>query len=171
MESLTRKLLMTALFLGIGVATASAQTAVYGTLDGKRHETSTDKGKVAVLAVGASWLPLSETQAEVLGKLMNSLKGKDVVFYFIATDTVDDDEDTDATDEQLAAFAKKNKISATVLRDPRGAATVKAFKVDQLPAFIVVDKTGTMSGRPITGIQPNRDISPQLTRQIEAILQ
>ena len=170
MESITRKLLMTALFLGIGVATASAQTAVYETLDGKRHETSTDRGKVAVLAVGASWLPLSETQAEVLGKVMTSLKGKDVVFYFIATDTVDADEDTDATDEQLAAFAKKNRISATVLRDPRGAATNKAFKVDQLPAFIVIDRTGTMSGRPITGIQPNRDISPQLVQRIESIL-
>lgn len=170
MESITKKLFLTLLLLGIGVATTSAQNAVYTTLDGEKRELSSDKGKVVVLAVGASWLPLSETQAEALGKVMNSLKGKNVVFYFIATDTVDADEETDATNDQLAAFAKKNRISATVLRDPRGAATTRAFKVDQLPAFVVIDKTGTMSGRPITGIQPNRDISPQLTQRIESIL-
>jgi len=170
MRSRITKTLLAAVFVAFAGISASAQNATYTGLDGKRYETSSDRGKVVVLAIGASWLPLSETQAEVLGKVAKNFKGKDVAFYFVATDTVSSDDETDASDSELAAFAKKNKIDVTVLRDPRGASTNRAFKVDQLPAFIIIDKQGDMSGRPVTGIQPNRDISPQLTQRIESLL-
>jgi len=165
----TRSLIAFAL-VAIGTLSVSAQNASYTAVDGGRYETASDKGKIVILAVGARWLPLSETQAEVLGKVMKNLKGKDVVFYFVATDTIDADAETDATDAELTAFAKKNKIEAKLLRDPRGSATTKAYKVDQLPAFVIIDKQGNIHGRPVTGIQPNRDISPQLTQRIESLL-
>jgi thiol-disulfide isomerase/thioredoxin len=170
MRSRITKALLASVFVAFAGISASAQNATYTGLDGKRYETSSDRGRVVVLAVGASWLPLSETQAEVLGKVVRNLKGREVAFYFVATDTVGSNEETDASDSELVAFAKKNKIDVTVLRDPRGASTNRAFKVDQLPAFIIIDKQGDMNGRPVTGIQPNRDISPQLTQRIESLL-
>ena len=156
--------------IAIATLAVSAQNASYTGLDGARYETSSDKGKVVVLAIGAQWLPLSETQAEVLGKVMKNLKGKDVVFYFVATDTVDADAETDATDAELVGFARSSEIDAKILRDPRGSATTRAYKVDQLPAFVIIDRQGNMHQRPVTGIQPNRDISPQLTKRIESLL-
>lgn len=164
------KILVATIVLALGAFSVSAQNASYSRLDGNRYETSSDRGKVVVLAVGATWLPLSETQAEMLGKVVRNLKGKDVVFYFVATDTTGSGDETDASDSELTAFARRNKIDVTVLRDPRGTATSRAFKVDQLPAFIIIDKQGNMHQKPVTGIQPNRDISPQLTTRIESLL-
>ena len=66
--------------------TASAQTTL-SSLDGSSVNVQGQKGKVVVLAVGASWLPLSEQQAAFTATLARKFAGKDVVIYFVFTDS------------------------------------------------------------------------------------
>ena len=122
-----------------------------------------------MLAVGASWLPLSKDQAVIINKLVKRYGGQSVAIYWVSNDSDSTKSKNYATDEQLKAWADKNKLTATVLRDPAGQA-VKRFSVDQLPAFVVLDKTGKISGTSFGGIDPENDITPDIAARIDALL-
>ena len=66
---------------------ASAQAVTLTSLDGEKINVQGQKGKVVVLAIGASWLPLSNQQAVSINKLAKKYAGRDVVFYFVTTDS------------------------------------------------------------------------------------
>ena len=73
---------------GVMLASAimvTAQTNL-SSLDGSRVNVEGHTGKVVVLAIGASWLPLSDKQAEFTTALAKKYAAKDVVVYFLGTD-------------------------------------------------------------------------------------
>src|SRR5688572_29366160 len=109
--------------------TAAAQTSLTS-LDGTRVDVQNQTGKVVVLAVGASWLPLSGKQAEFTNALAKKYAGKNVVIYFIATDSANPKSKNYASVESIRKFAFANKLNVAVLHDPDGAATLKKFKID-----------------------------------------
>src|SRR6476620_740302 len=113
--------------IGILAAVAiggSAQTA-FTTVNGTRVDLATSRGKVVVLAVGASWLPLSAKQAEYTNVLARRYTGKDVVVYFVATDSATARSKNFATNEDILKFTTVNKLAVPVLRDPDGAVILK----------------------------------------------
>jgi thiol-disulfide isomerase/thioredoxin len=149
---------------------ALAQTSLaLRSLDGATVDVQAQKNKVVVLAVGASWLPLSKDQAVITNKLARKYAGSQVVIYWISNDSDNAKSKNFATDEQIKAFADKNKLTVTVLRDPTGQA-VKRFGIDQIPAFIVLDKTGKASGTAIGGVDPENDITPDIAAKIDSLL-
>ena len=109
---------------------------------GEKIDLEAQKGKVVVLAIGAQWLPLSNLQAEYINKLAKKYANRDVVFYFISADSTSEKSKNYASDEDIRKFADDNKLSVTVLRDSDGATSLKKFKIDQLPSFVILDKTG-----------------------------
>lgn len=147
----------------------SAQT-VLTSLDGSRVDVESQRGKVVVLAVGAAWLPLSEKQAEYTNRLAKKYAGKDVVIYFVATDSTIAKSKNYMSNEDVRAFATKNKLSVTVLRDSDGAATLKKFAVEQVPSFVIIDKSGNSIGEPYGGIDPKYDISIPISKAIDKLL-
>ncbi len=151
---------------------ASAQSMVFTSIDGDKVDLEAEKGKVVVMAIGASWLPLSTTQAETINKLSDRYNGEDVVFYFIATDSESTKSKNYASDDDIEKFKKRNKLSVTILRDNNGKESIEKFKLDQLPAFIILDKEGKMSGDPITGIDPDGEIDTAdiLSKRIDTLL-
>jgi hypothetical protein len=68
----------------------------------------------------------------------------------------------------LRAFAKKYGLNVTVLRDPEGKIS-RQFKVDQLPAFVILDKQGN-AGSPIGGLDPDGNLAEQLSKPLEDAL-
>ncbi len=137
----------------------SAQDIIFTSLEGNKIDVEAQKGKVVVMAIGASWLPLSNDQADTINKLAKKYDGRDdVVFYFIATDSSSTKSKNYATDDDIKKFAKRNKLSITILRDEDGKQSVKKYKLDQLPAFIILDKTGKPDGDPITGSDPFAEV-------------
>jgi peroxiredoxin len=152
------------------VFSASAQDITFTSLGGEKIDLASDKGKVVVLAIGASWLPLSKNQATAINKLSNKYKGRDVAFYFIATDSSVTKSKNYASDDAIRKFADSNKLTISVLRDSDGTATIKQYKVDQLPAFIILDKQGKLADGPFTGLDPNSDISIPLSAKIDKLL-
>ena len=149
---------------------AAQKTINFTSLTGEKIELESQKGKIVVMAIGASWLPLSKDQAIAINKLSRKYAGRDVVFYFIATDSATAKSKNYASDEAIKQFAADNKISVSILRDSDGAQTIKDYKVDQLPAYIILDKQGKLAAGPFSGADPKSDISATLSQKIDAIL-
>jgi peroxiredoxin len=164
------KLLAAALFVtAIFALSAAAQTSLVG-LDGSRVDVQGQRGKVVILAVGASWLPLSGKQAEYTNTLTKRYGGRDVVVYFVSTDSTVPKSKNFASNEDIKKFATANKLTATVLRDSDGAATLKKFNIDQIPSFVILDKNGNIVGQAFGGIDPNYDITIPISKAVDKIL-
>jgi peroxiredoxin len=164
------KLLAAALFVtAVFALSAAAQTSLVG-LDGSRVDVQGQRGKVVILAVGASWLPLSGKQAQYTNSLTKKYAGRDVVVYFVSTDSTAAKSKNFASNDDIKKFATANKLTATVLRDSDGAATLKKFNIDQIPSFVVLDKNGNIVGQAFGGIDPNYDITIPISRAVDKIL-
>lgn len=147
-------------------------------LDGGKVDVQNQKGKVVVLAIGASWLPLSAQQAVITNKLAKQFAGRDVVVYFVATDSTAAKSKNYASDEELGAFAARNKLSVPVLRDSDGAQTLKKYQIDQLPSFVILGKDGKPATEAFGGIgsvdpknsDSKNDVSAPIAEAINRLL-
>ena len=150
----------------------SAQALNLTALDGEKINVQGQKGKVVVLAIGASWLPLSAQQAVFTNKLAKKYAGRDVAIYFVATDSASPKSKNYASDEDIRKFAANNKLNVTILRDSDGAMTLKKFGVDQLPSFVILDKNGKTATEPYGGLNPDpkNDITVAISQAIDKIL-
>jgi len=156
------------------VGFAQAQTVSLASLDGGSVSLQSQKGKVVVLAVGATWLPLSKQQALIINKLTKKYAGRDVMIYFVATDSTSAKSKNFASAEQIRAFAAKNRIGVSVLRDSDGLITLKKFQIDQLPSFVLIDKDGKIATEPFGGMttdaESENDFTVQISRRIDKLL-
>ncbi|HEX8634766.1 MAG TPA: TlpA disulfide reductase family protein [Pyrinomonadaceae bacterium] len=129
------------------------------------------RGDVVILAFGASWLPLSRTQIEGVQRLADEYRDRDLRVYWVSTDSESQKSKNFATDDQLRSFARKNGLKIGVLRDPDGA-FFKRLGVDrnQLPALVIFDKEGQISGMPIGGLDPEGNLVQRLSARINKLL-
>ncbi len=147
---------------------ASAQNLI--ALDGGKVDVSNQDGKVVVLSIGASWLPLSAQQAVITNRLAKKFAGRDVVIYFVATDSTSQKSKNYASDEELNGFVTKNKLTVSVLRDSDGGQTLKKYAIDQLPSFVILGKDGKPATEAFGGIDPKSDIFTPIAAAIEKLL-
>ncbi len=158
--------------LSVLFSVAAFSQTVLTSLDGSRVDVEGQKGKVVVLAVGAAWLPLSSKQAEFTNALAKKYAGKNVVIYFIATDSASAKSKNFADNEMLRKFALTNKLNVPLLRDSDGAATLKKFKIDQVPSFVILDKNGSVAGEQFGGITTDAkyDVTVPIAKVIDRLL-
>ncbi len=149
---------------------ASAQSVTLTSIDGQKIDVQGQKDKVVVLAIGASWLPLSNQQAIFINKLAKKYANSDVVIYFVATDSTSAKSKNYASDDELNSFVTRNKLTVPVLRDSDGAQTLKKYGVDQLPSFVILDKNGKLATEPYSGIDPKSDITISISQAIDKIM-
>lgn len=168
------KFLLAVLTLTIAFAGASfaQQSISLPSLDGQSVSLENQKGKVVILALGASWLPLSANQATITTDLANKYRGKDVVLYFVTTDSTAAKSKNYASNAEIQAFATKNKLTVPVLRDSDGAVVLKTYKVDQIPAFVILDKDGKTIGEPFGGVTPSgeKELVKQIAMKVDGLL-
>ncbi len=139
-------------------------------LDGSRVALDGQKGKVVILAIGASWVPLSTEQIAAANALKKKYAGKSVVIYFVATDSTNVKSKNFASNSDLEKFAAEEKLGVPLLRDPDGAATLKKLGIDQIPSFIILDKTGSKAGETFGGIDPTYDITVPISKAVDRLL-
>ena len=168
MKTLTKILTAFAITFASFVA-ANAQTPL-PSLNGGSVDVQAQRGRVVVLAVGASWLPLSGKQAEFTNALAKKYAAKNVSIYFIATDSTNPRSKNYATDDKIRQWASANRLTVTILRDGDGANVMRKFAVDQLPAFIILDKNGNQSGDAFGGIDPKYDITVPISKKVDSLL-
>jgi peroxiredoxin len=140
-------------------------------VDGGNITSEQLRGDVVILAFGASWLPLSRTQVEGVQRLADEYRERDLRVYWVSTDSESQKSKNYATDDQLRSFARKNGLKIGVLRDPDGA-LFKRLGVDrnQLPALVIFDKDGQISGAPIGGLDPEGNLVQRLSARINKLL-
>ena len=123
--------------------------------DGGEITSEMVKGDVVVLGFGSTSLgSLSKSQAQGLQELADQFGERDVRVYWVSTDSESPKSKNYATDEQLRAFARKSGLKLAVLRDPDGT-LFKRTGADQIPAIVILDRAGEISGSPIAGFDPN----------------
>lgn len=166
----TIKVIAYSLVLTVMLSAAAFSQASLPSLDGSRVDVEAQRGKVVVLAIGASWLPLSAKQIEYTNALAKKYQGKDVVFYFVATDSASAKSKNFATNDDIRKFTLVNKFNGTVLRDADGAITLERYEIDQVPSFVILNKTGVQVGEPFGGIDPKYDITIRLSKAIDKLL-
>lgn len=171
MLSITRKAAAIAVF--IFVAAFTHATMAQGptefslrSIDGEAVTSQSLRGEVAVLAFGASWLPLSRNQMESVKKLADQYAGRGVAVYWVSVDSENPKSKNFVSDDQLRDLARKYKV--TILRDPEGAVSRK-LGVDQLPSVVILDKQGGVAGS-IGGMDPNTNLTTQLSARLDKIL-
>lgn len=164
-----RHISLTAALMAVFTFAAAAQISLTS-LDGSRVNLEAQSGKVVILAIGARWLPLSEKQADFSNLLAKKYAGKNVVVYFVATDSVNSKSKNFASNETLAKFVTDNGLRVPILRDPDGAATLKRYKLDQLPSFVILNKSGGQAGDALGGIDPKFDITIPISKRVDSLL-
>ncbi len=135
-------------------------------IDGATVTSESLRGQVVVLAFGASWLPLTRNQMEGVKKLADQYAGRNVVAYWVSTDSENPKSKNFVADDELRGLARKYNVK--VLRDPDGVVS-KRMGVDQLPSMVIVDKQGNISGT-AGGLDPNADVAKQLASRVDKIL-
>ncbi|MGB2750813.1 MAG: TlpA disulfide reductase family protein [Pyrinomonadaceae bacterium] len=156
--------------LTVILSIAAFSQTVLTSLDGSRVDVEAQTGKVVVLAVGAAWLPLSSKQADYTNALIKKYAGKNVVFYFVATDSANAKSQNFRSTDDIRKFAFTNKLSIPILRDPDGTATLKKYEIDQVPSFVILNKNGDRVGEPFGGIDPKYDITIPISKAIDRLL-
>jgi len=154
------------------LSVASFGQTSLSSIDGGSVDLQAQTGKVVIMAIGASWLPLSDKQVEYTNKLAKKYAGKNVVIYFVAIDSVNAKSKNYATNEGLRGFATQNKLTVPILRDPEGAVTLKRFKVDQIPSFVILDKSGNVVSEQFGGITTDTkfDVSVPIAKVVDKLL-
>lgn len=140
--------------------------------DGGEITSEMMKGDVVVLGFGSTALgSLSKTQAQQLQELadQSEIKNTNLRVYWVSTDSDSPKSKNYATDDQLRAFARKAGVKIAVLRDPDGA-LFKRTGADQLPAIVILDRGGEISGSPIAGFDPNRKLVDDLSGRLSKLL-
>jgi peroxiredoxin len=140
------------------------------TTDGGEINSEMVRGDIVVLAFGSSFLgSLSKTQVQGVQELATQFGDRDVRVYWVSTDSASPKSKTYATDEQLSAFARKNGLKIAVLRDPEGA-LFKQTGADQLPAIVILDRAGEISGSPVGGLDPKRSLVEVLSERLNKLI-
>jgi peroxiredoxin len=166
----TFKYFAAALIVSATFALSAYSQVTLSSLDNSRVDIEGQRGKVVILAVGASWLPLSAKQAEFTNTLARRYSGKDVVVFFISTDSTVPRSRNFASDDDVRKFAATNKLNVPVLRDSDGGIVLKRYNIDQIPAFVVLDKSGRPVGEVFAGIDPKTDITLAISRTVDKLL-
>jgi peroxiredoxin len=167
-----QKTFLAGLLVALLTTAAAAQNRVdfsLRSIDGQTVSSDSLRGEVVVLAFGASWLPLSKTQLQGVRKLADEYSKRNVVVYWVSTESDDSKSKNYASDQQLKSFSQKYGLNLTVLRDPNGVVS-KKFGVDQLPSIVILDKEGNTSGAPIGGLDPLGNLAAQLAPRLDKLL-
>lgn len=141
------------------------------TTEGGEVASQTLRGEVVVLAFGASWLALSRDQVQAVQEVSERFAGRDVRVYWVSTDSDSPKSKNYATDEQLRAFARRYGLKVTVLRDPDGALFKRVGVArNELPAVVVLDRAGNVSGQPAGGFTSKEKLVEGLSAQLNGLL-
>lgn len=138
-------------------------------LGGGTLKSSDLKGRVVLLAIGAKSSPLDRYLLPQLATIAAKMQGREVEVIWISTDGEKTGARGSATDDELRAFAEKYHFNGTVLRDP-SLTLERQLGLSQLPALLLLDRKGTMSGTPRMGLDPEADLTKDLIAQLERLL-
>jgi thiol-disulfide isomerase/thioredoxin len=118
------------------------------------------KGKYVYIDLWATWCGPCRAEIPFLKELEKGLHGKNIAFVSISTDSEKDH-------EKWRTFVKEKELTGIQLyADRANMDFIKAFNVNSIPRFILIDPTGT-----VVDADAARPSDPKLKEQLAGLLQ
>jgi thiol-disulfide isomerase/thioredoxin len=118
------------------------------------------KGKYVYIDLWATWCGPCRAEIPFLKELEKDLHGKNIAFVSISTDSEKDH-------EKWRTFVKEKELTGIQLyADRANMDFIKAFNVNSIPRFILIDPTGT-----VVDADAARPSDPKLKEQLAGLLQ
>src|SRR5262249_33570276 len=124
-----------------GVVLAQGPANVLQTIDGNTVNLAELKGKIIVMSFGGTWIPLASKELPALQKLADRYAPRGVQVFWVSINSAKTGARNYASDADLQAFAQKNGLRISVLRDPEQK-LYKEQGVDALPTVVILDRQG-----------------------------
>jgi peroxiredoxin len=122
------------------------------TTDGRLVDLVERRGRIVVLAFGATWVPMTDRDLDAFQRLADRYAGRGIDFYWVSINSMRQKEKGFVSDDGLEDFASEVGLRLPVLRDPDRTA-FKTFGLDVLPPVIVIDREGQVRLKMI-GLDP-----------------
>jgi len=164
MKAKVKALIACAAVLACVAASVSAQQdATFQTLTGQAVSLSSMRGKVVVLMFSGTQDPQCRDEIKALQSLTERYQNQPVSIYWVSINSP-----AEASEQQIRS-ACGTASSVPVLRDANRAA-FRAFKGTELPTLVVLNQQGQVSGRPLSGFNPNSDFVNDTGNTISGLL-
>jgi len=159
-------LALAALFLTSSVALAQGSLR---STDGRIVNLADAKGKIVVLSFGGTWVPLASKELSALQKLADRYASRGVQVYWVSINSDKQGARNYAADSDLQAFAQKNNVRLTVLRDPEQQ-VYKRFGLDAVPTIVILDRDGKLIGKHVGFGTEQGDGYGEVIRELDQLL-
>ncbi len=108
-------------------------------VDGKTYDLAQMRGNVVLVSFGATWCAPCAEELRALEELKNEYKNRPVKFLWISLDPPEE-----VSDKELRGYAKANKMSFPVLRDPSKMTYAQFSTRVKIPLVLLYDKEGVL---------------------------
>jgi thiol-disulfide isomerase/thioredoxin len=135
-------------------------------LDGKTYDKAEMLGEVLVVSFGATWCVPCAWELAAIEELKAEYEGKPVRFFWVS---VEDEKRT--SDGVLRHYAKQNRLTIPVLRDPKAEVFYQFTDGMRVPVLVVFDREGRFDAPAHRGMSQDVTAYKQLVRgRVDALL-
>ncbi len=113
-------------------------------VDGKTYDLAEMRGNVVLVSFGATWCAPCAEELRALEELKTEYKNQPVKFLWISLDPPEE-----VSDKGLRGYAKANKMSFPVLRDPTKMTYAQFSTRVKIPLVLLYDKEGVLVAKQI----------------------
>ncbi len=111
-------------------------------VDGKTYDLAQMRGNVVLVSFGATWCAPCAEELRALEELKTEYKNQPVKFLWISLDPPEE-----VSDKELRGYAKANKMSFPVLRDPSKMTYAQFSTRVRIPLVLLYDKEGVLTAK------------------------
>lgn len=154
--------------LWVAIGLAQAQVSLRN-LNGGAVSLADLQGKVVVLSFGGTWVPLASKELPALQKVADRFAGRGVQVYWVSINPNKPGARNYASDADLQAFAQKNGLRVSVLRDAEQAA-YREFQLDAVPTVVILDKQGKVARKHVGFNADQGEAYGELIRDLDQLL-
>ena len=134
-------------------------------VDGKMYDVAEMKGDVLLVSFGATWCTPCTRELHALEELQQEYRSKPVRFFWVSLDRREN-----VSDRNLRDFARENKLSFTVLRDPTQLTFAQFSPSIRLPYVIFFDRSGKLAALKQVGMARPEEYKKIIRRNLDQLL-
>ncbi|WP_352431751.1 TlpA disulfide reductase family protein [Pyrinomonas sp.] len=164
--SLIHAALLIAIAVGPIVCADGGAEVKFRGVDGKTYDLARFRGKVVLVSFGASWCAPCLVELEALEELKREYASKPVEFLWVSIET-----EEERSDWTLRNFARDNRLTIPVLRDPRQVVYSRFSSRVRMPLVIFFDREGKPAGKPHVGMATPEVYKKVIRQRLDALLE
>ncbi|MBX5479488.1 MAG: TlpA family protein disulfide reductase [Pyrinomonas methylaliphatogenes] len=134
-------------------------------IDGRTYDAAKLRGKIVLISFGATWCAPCIAELEALEDLKREYAGEPVEFLWVSIET-----EEERSDWTLRSFARDNRLTIPVLRDPKRAVYSRFSARTRMPLVVFLDREGKVAGKPHVGMTTPEAYKEIIRRRLNELL-